>query len=575
MWPQRRDFDEAFKARFFTAVASALWCSSLRCSAQTCTPDVLSQYPSGWPALLDFGIYWFGYGDQFEKAYPGKPNLHYDPVKPTVIYFHGWAGDNGGTVARCKRQTSRCPPDICPAAEGNLLLADPWLKKGWNVGFFYWDQLSDEECTRDAEQKVWFDKNGNGLRWKSYNVGSMVAVYKQMNGTGTDDSFAAISARAIKEVMHNFQGPHVRFVGHSIGAQLAVQTASLLWNEAHPASPRRLALLEPFFTKHHLYFFRCKEIKTDAGVGGFTATATAETVKSLWETRQVVTEVYKSSVLTQKEAFGYPAEELSHLATLVIYTPRWCGDGGTGALAVAGQMVGQMVGQTPGEMPHLRCYHDAVFPAYFLQFGLSPGKLNPPSPQNDALPGSALASCSTPSSACNDLQIRQWVERQQAGDVDGSQRWDQVTGMATFNLTDDTFELTPSLLRVSERVGMDPVALYGKEPGPPVGGLYGSAKRFADRAQKRMTWLPATSVENGALAGGLLVAAFLCGCLCIMVACRTRKSDDDSMSEYESSVEDMTNGSYKFGGSAYTDSNRAPDDAMPLTSDERNSHRAI
>merc|ERR1712151_748445 len=119
-------------------------------------------------------------------------------------------------------------------------------------------------------------------------------------------------------------GQSARFVGHSLGAQLAARCASSLHDEGHPAAPQRLAMLEPFFTRTHLMFWGCKK-STSADVGGFAAEATTEIVRKLWTDKHVVTEIYKSSPLTQRESFGYPAEDLEGLATVVHYEPTWCG----------------------------------------------------------------------------------------------------------------------------------------------------------------------------------------------------------------------------------------------------------
>ena len=74
----------------------------------------------------------------------------------------------------------------------------------------------------------------------------------------------SIEVTAVKNAMGSFGGSQVllggfhssegcqlrRFVGHSLGAQLAARCASLLHSEEHPAAPQRLALLEPYFSKH-------------------------------------------------------------------------------------------------------------------------------------------------------------------------------------------------------------------------------------------------------------------------------------------------------------------------------------
>jgi len=207
--------------------------------------------------------------------------------------------------------------------------------------------------------------------------------------------------------------------------------------------------LEPFFTRSHLVFWGCK--KSDAvDVGGFAAEATTGIVRKLWNDNHVVTEVYKSSPLTQKEAFGYPAEDLEALSAVVDYIPTWCGN-----------LPSEMISSVTGDMQNLGCYHAATMPYYFLQYGMSPRMLNPPPPTNNAVIGSALYSCSTPSSTCTDLQLREWIERQVA--VNGKQRGGQQTGMDTFNQSDDSFKLTPDLMQASEMVVVNPTTVFGEQ----------------------------------------------------------------------------------------------------------------
>jgi len=161
---------------------------------------------------------------------------------------------------------------------------------------------------------------------------------------------------------------------------------------------------------------------------------TAGYVNSLWEKKRVVTEVYKSSVLTEMSEFGVPNKGLEKSVALVQYEPYWCG--GLGMLDKV-------------EFGHVSCKHTAVFPTYFLSYK----RLTPP--QGGAEAGSAVqvhgdsdvgktyGACATPSPKCTDGQIREWVERQHL--LGGSQKWVQRGGRKTFNTSDDTFTITPSL----------------------------------------------------------------------------------------------------------------------------------
>mmetsp|Transcript_57465 Transcript_57465/g.126183 ORF Transcript_57465/g.126183 Transcript_57465/m.126183 type:complete len:596 (+) Transcript_57465:95-1882(+) len=406
-----------------------------------CPPEDMGVHPGGWPVALDFGIYWFGPNGQFKKAQPSqqvramdptswfehenRADQFYDPSRNTVIYFHGWSGADSWFPQTCERLSGTCGPEQCPNGGGQKL-ADPWLQAGWNVGFFYWDQFANEPCMRNAEQKIWFDRQGDGFRWKSFNVSTRAASYKVFKEDTV--SVTDFCVNAVKLALGQYSGPHVRFVGHSIGAQLATRCAAMLHSENHQGAPHRMALLEPFFSKHHLYLFRCKRISTDSGIGDFTAAATAVYVKSLWEKHGVITEIFKSSVLTELSEFGVPNEDLERLATLVEYEPHWCG--GLGPLSRA-------------DIGHLQCRHCAAFPLYFLAYGRPSPPILPRMPPNVSEPGSAASTCATPIASCGDDQVADWVKRQHH--LDGKQKWTQAAGAETFDTGDDAFKLTPSL----------------------------------------------------------------------------------------------------------------------------------
>jgi len=430
-----------------------------------CTPENLNRFSGGtWPEELDASLYWFGHDDEAEKA-TGGASKFYDPTKPTMLYFHGWTGAGGGWTKLCKRLTTRCHADICPNGGGQLLVND-WLKAGWNVGFFYWDQFADEACVRTAEQKLWFDRKGDGFTWKSYNVGTGQVAVLNYEAAASQPSVSDMCADEVRRAMGSFSGPEVRFVGHSLGAQLATRCAALLHVENHRASPQRLALLEPYFSKHsNMMFFGCNgaKITTSDGLDDFAAQSTVEFVKNLWESKNVVTEVYKSSILTEggsgesnsavsqlkklvqngaaasaedalvgNLASGSQNGDLERAATVVKYEPDWC----------SGVVGGSMVSSS-GDVKHIGCRHCAVMPLYLLGFGRVAPDLQPAPSLGIAEPGSAIRSCETPAASCTNGQVREWIQRQLV--LQRDQSWNQVGGQNTFDGIDDTFTVTPTL----------------------------------------------------------------------------------------------------------------------------------
>lgn len=370
-------------------------------------------WSNDWPANLDWGIYWFGTGDEFEKAVAGTRSRFYDPARNTMIFFHGYnGGADSGLVQYCYRMTTHCDPYHCP---DHRPIAEAWFEAGWNVGFFFWDQFADEDCARDAEQKIWFDRGGNGMRWRSKINGELQWNSYVAEGVG---SITDLCVMAVKDAMPDYSGPHVRFVGHDLGAQLATRCAAQLHLEGHAASPARLALLDPYFTEHHLNLLRCDQIDLSGGLGSFAAEATAGYVRRLWE-REVITEVYKSSAFSENWMVGQPNAVLDALVALIEYAPNWCGHFVWG----------------------WDCKHKAVVPMYFLAFG------DPPPPLSVAGPdGQQPGVCLVPSSACMDSDVKELVSRQNVltSNFSDQQRWVHEEGKQTLQTEDDTFRLIVS-----------------------------------------------------------------------------------------------------------------------------------
>lgn len=334
-----------------------------------------------------------------------------------MIFIHGWNhGADSGLVQYCYRMTTHCDPYHCP---DHRAMAEAWFEAGWNIGFFFWDQFADEDCARDAEQKIWFDRSGDGMRWRSNVNGELSWNSYVGDGVG---SITDLCVMAVKDAMPDYSGPHVRFVGHDLGAQLAIRCAAELHLQGHVASPARLALLDPYFTEHHLVL-RCDHFDLSNGLGSFAPEATAGYVRRLWE-RDVITEVYKSSAFSENWMMGQPNAVLDALVALIEYEPSWCGHF---VFAWA-------------------CKHKAVVPMYFLAFGDPPPALSVAGPD-----GQQPGVCLVPSAACLDADVKELVSRQNVltSNFSDQQRWVHEDGTGTLETDDDTFRLI-----VSQQTGL-------------------------------------------------------------------------------------------------------------------------
>ena len=165
--------------------ALLVWCGALKLPThtegtraplrdETAFPD---QAWEGFPHSLDCGIYWFsarnggarhGAGDgaagaAAAAAAPGG-RARFDARRPTLLYVHGLAPT---TVGRGFRETfnwGQQPGQLLPP-EFDLNAAEAWVAAGWNVGVFYWSQLSDEVDVQHAEAKIWTPDGPRGMRW--------------------------------------------------------------------------------------------------------------------------------------------------------------------------------------------------------------------------------------------------------------------------------------------------------------------------------------------------------------------------------------------------------------------------
>jgi hypothetical protein len=189
---------------------------------------------------LDYGLYWFGYGDSWEKAVPGQSNSYYNPSKPTVIYIHGW--QNGSSQNKNRETFNRSD-----AGGPNLDLADSWLRGGYNVGVMYWNQFADEGEVTDAEAKIWSTSGPRTMRWRNSS-----GVYSN----GPTQSVGDLLFNSYKDNMAGYTGNNIRILGHSLGNQLAIVVSKKISDAVTAGTinskllPKRVALLDPFYSNN-------------------------------------------------------------------------------------------------------------------------------------------------------------------------------------------------------------------------------------------------------------------------------------------------------------------------------------
>jgi hypothetical protein len=192
---------------------------------------------------IDVGLYWFGRGNVSWKAEADAANPFYDPSRPTVIYLHGW---KPGAIQRGERETFNYA-DNDPAHGVDIDLADAWLDRGWNIGIFYWDQLSDEDHVWDAEAKIWSAAGPKGMRWRKPD-GTYVTE------ATPDRSAAELFVDEYLRAMRGQRHGTIRLAGHSTGSQMAVHGARLLSERLAAGEapetllPKRIALLDPYWS---------------------------------------------------------------------------------------------------------------------------------------------------------------------------------------------------------------------------------------------------------------------------------------------------------------------------------------
>lgn len=224
---------------------------------------------------LDYGIYWYGLGNKPSKFIDGQPNPYFDPSKPTIIYIHGWQPEY--TLLKHRESFYFYNEDA----------ADAWIKAGWNVGVFYWNQFSDEINVLDAEAKIWTPNGPTGMRWRKAD-----GLYSTENSP--NESASQLLYDEYVKAMKGYKGSEIRIAGHSLGSQMAIALTKKLSDNVDlgvispELLPKRVALLDPYFSNLGKYYLNFK----------WTGEVARSYVKTLIDEKNIPFELYKSSELT-------------------------------------------------------------------------------------------------------------------------------------------------------------------------------------------------------------------------------------------------------------------------------------
>ncbi|SME94219.1 hypothetical protein [Pseudobacteriovorax antillogorgiicola] len=164
----------------------------------------------------------------FYKATANAVTEFFDPSRPTLVYFHGWRLNN-----RDRGETVNFNHVLLPENAVNM-----WRRAGWNVVYYNWIQYADDQNFLRAECRIWSATCSNrNITW--------LDAEGKLNYLDEPES---LSARIADEWMAAFgtrldMNQELRFLGHSLGTQLAIAVADELLKN-YDVAIDRLALTD-------------------------------------------------------------------------------------------------------------------------------------------------------------------------------------------------------------------------------------------------------------------------------------------------------------------------------------------
>lgn len=239
---------------------------------------------------LDFGLYWCNKEVNCIKYNRDHQNPFYRADLPVMLFAHGWqpGASLGSFVPQIPFLVGE---DVTTTTVQNT--AKLWQERGFNIGFFLWQQFADEMPLVEketivgvtaAEAKIWSSENN----------------YQKMRYKLPDDSYRDFKLqKSIGNLLHdeyidalgsNVSG-NIRLVGHSLGAQVVTAISELVFQKVQSGDlsshliPKRIALLDPFWSQGK------KKYLKDQRTGG----KTCEIYTNMIEKYELILEIYKTS----------------------------------------------------------------------------------------------------------------------------------------------------------------------------------------------------------------------------------------------------------------------------------------
>ncbi|MGN0789268.1 MAG: hypothetical protein ACI4MY_04960 [Christensenellales bacterium] len=239
-----------FTLALLTVLAVALTATLVHPTTVYAINDSRDGWEEGVFNNLDYGIYWYQDGKDIPVKV-GTAGVEFDPTKPTIIFTHGMKYKEGYNR---RDLLSTWEGTYDRFAEGTFPYSTQYFQKyidmGYNVGHFYWNQLSEESIQGDP--KIWSSDTSMGMRYYvSNSYGQRVQGDPTLNPTV---SVSMLYAQAIIDALGKDFSGSLQLAGHSMGGDLslAVSENLLMMKERKEIGsnliPQRITLLDPYLS---------------------------------------------------------------------------------------------------------------------------------------------------------------------------------------------------------------------------------------------------------------------------------------------------------------------------------------